>query len=176
MVDHRHAHGHDHAHETAARGPFPGPGHDHAVCAASILDHADAVCAARGARLTPIRRGVLTALAAEHRPLGAYDLIDRLAEGGKRPAPITIYRALDFLLEQGLAHRIESRNAFVACTQTHHRGDLTVFLICDSCGSVGEMPSATVRMTLMAAARAAGFAPTTTVLEIGGTCAHCAAA
>jgi Fur family zinc uptake transcriptional regulator len=174
MADHPHEHGHTHG--AAARLPFPAPGHDHAACAATVLDHAETVCTERGARLTPIRRTVLAALAAEHRPLGAYDLIDRLAEGGKRPAPITVYRALDFLLEQGLAHRIESRNAFIACTQTHHRGDLTVFLICDTCGAVGEMPSATVRMTLMAAARSAGFVPKTPVLEISGTCAHCAAA
>jgi Fur family zinc uptake transcriptional regulator len=167
---------HDHDHRADPRAAFPGPGHDHAACAATTLAHAEAACTARGVRLTPIRRAVLAALAEGHRPVGAYDLIERLADGGKRPAPITVYRALDFLLEQGFVHRIESRNAFVACTQTHHRGDLTVFLICDRCGSVGEVPSATVRMTLMAAARSVGFVPRLPVLEIAGTCAHCAAA
>jgi Fur family zinc uptake transcriptional regulator len=155
---------------------FPDPHHDHGACAATTLRQAEAICEKRGAKLTPVRRQVLEALAAGHKPLGAYDLIDKLADNGKRPAPVTIYRALDFLLDQGLAHRIESRNAYVACTQTHHRGDLTVFLICEQCGSVGEVPSATVRMTLMAAARSAGFTPRAPVLEISGLCAHCNAA
>ena len=66
-----------------------------------------------------MRRRVLEALLASHQPLGAYELIDRLAVRGARPAPITIYRALDFLREQGLVHRIESRNAFIACVHNH---------------------------------------------------------
>ena len=65
-------------------------------------------------------------------------MIDRLAERGGRPAPITIYRALDFLLAQGLVHRIESRNAFVACVHKHDSGDPIVFLLCERCGAVGE--------------------------------------
>ncbi len=89
-------------------------------------------------RLTPIRRRVLEALLASHQPLGAYELIDRLAARGARPAPITIYRALDFLREQGLVHRIESRNAFIACVHNHDSGDPVVFLICEKCGAVGE--------------------------------------
>ena len=66
-----------------------------------------------------MRRQVLEALLASHRPLGAYELIDRLAVRGARPAPITMYRALDFLREQGLVHRIESQNAFIACVHNH---------------------------------------------------------
>ena len=81
---------------------------------------------------------MLEALLASHAPLGAYELIDRLAVRGARPAPITIYRALDFLREQGLVHRIESRNAFIACVQDHGSGDPVVFLICERCGAVGE--------------------------------------
>ena len=106
------------------------------------IAHAEAICAARAERLTPIRRRVLEALLASHAPLGAYELIDRLAERGARPAPITIYRALDFLREQGLVHRIESRNAFIACVQDHGSGDPVVFLICEKCGTVGEAASA----------------------------------
>ncbi|HEV3397502.1 MAG TPA: transcriptional repressor, partial [Xanthobacteraceae bacterium] len=88
---------------------FPAPDHDHGRCSADAMAHAEALCAARRERLTPTRRHVLEALAASHRPLGAYEIIDRLAERGPRPAPITVYRALDFLLAQGLVHRIESR-------------------------------------------------------------------
>jgi Fur family zinc uptake transcriptional regulator len=152
---------------------FPQPGHDHGRCSADAMAHAESLCAARGARLTPIRRQVLETLAARHRPLGAYEIIDQLAERTKRLAPITIYRALDFLVENGLVHRIESRNAFLACINNHQSSDIVVFLICERCGSVGEAPSNSVAETLTAAARAAGFTPHAPVIEISGVCTHC---
>jgi Fur family zinc uptake transcriptional regulator len=152
---------------------FPTPGHDHARCASDAISHAEAICAARKERLTPIRRRVLEALLASHQPLGAYELINRLADDGGRPAPITIYRALDFLREQSLVHRIESRNAFIACVHNHESGDPVVFLICEKCGAVGEAASAAVAETIKTASRAAGFVPKTPVIEISGICAHC---
>ena len=155
---------------------FPAPGHDHDRCATDAIAHAEAICAARKERLTPIRRRVLEALLASHQPLGAYELIDRLADDGPRPAPITIYRALDFLREQGLVHRIESRNAFIACVHNHDSGDPVVFLICEKCGAVGEAASAAVAETIRNASRTAGFTPKTPVIEISGICAHCKAA
>ena len=112
------------ARKTHSHAAFPTPGHDHERCASDAIAHAEAICAARKERLTPIRRRVLEALLASHQPLGAYELIDRLAVRGARPAPITIYRALDFLREQGLVHRIESRNAFIACVQNHPMASL----------------------------------------------------
>ena len=87
------------------------------------IAHAEAQCAARAQRLTPIRRQVLETLLASHNPLGAYEIIDRLADKAARPAPITVYRALDFLRDNGLVHRIESRNAFVACVHNHAGDD-----------------------------------------------------
>jgi Fur family zinc uptake transcriptional regulator len=164
------------AKKTHAHAPFPTPDHDHDRCATDAIAHAEAICAARKERLTPIRRRVLEALLASHQPLGAYELIDRLADDGGRPAPITIYRALDFLREQGLVHRIESRNAFIACVHNHDSGDPVVFLICETCGAVGEAASAAVAETIKNASRAAGFTPKTPVIEISGTCAHCKAA
>ena len=116
---------------------------------------------------------VLEVLLGSHKPLGAYEIMDRAAAGGGRPAPITIYRALDFLRDNGLVHRIESRNAFVACVNNHAAGDLVVFLICEHCGAVGEAQSAAVADQLRSAARAAGFAPKAPVIEISGVCAHC---
>jgi Fur family zinc uptake transcriptional regulator len=130
-------------------------------------------CGERGQRLTPIRRDVLVALLASHRPLGAYEIMDRLAPEGPRPAPITVYRALEFLRENGLVHRIESRNAFVACVHAHAAGELVVFLICERCGTVGEAPSDEVAVKLRSAARAAGFTPKSPVIEISGICTHC---
>lgn len=155
------------------KAAFPAPGHDHARCSSEALAHAETLCAARSERLTPIRRQVLESLLSTHRPLGAYELIDRLAERGGRPAPITIYRALDFLLVQGLVHRIESRNAFVACIHAHRTGDPVVFLLCDRCGAVGEVHSAAAANALKAAARAAGFTPKTPVIEVAGVCTNC---
>ncbi len=159
-----------------ARAVFPAPGHDHGRCTSDAITHAEAICVARSERLTPIRRRVLEALLASHAPLGAYELMDRLAIQGARPAPITIYRALDFLREQGLVHRIESRNAFIACVRHHASGDPVVFLICEQCGTVGEAASAAVADTIKTASRAAGFTPKTPVIEISGICAHCKAA
>ena len=155
---------------------FHAPGHDHDRCTADALAHAETLCAARAQRLTPLRRQVLEVLLESHKPLGAYEIIDRAAATGSRPAPITIYRALDFLREQGLAHRIESRNAFIACGQNHNSGDPVVFLICEKCGAVGEAASAAVADTIKTASRAAGFTPKTPVIEISGTCAHCKSA
>jgi Fur family zinc uptake transcriptional regulator len=152
---------------------FHAPGHDHDRCTADALAHAEALCQRRAQRLTPIRRRVLEVLLETHKPLGAYEIIEHAAAEGSRPAPITIYRALDFLRENGLVHRIESRNAFMACVGHHERDDLIVFLICDHCGTVGEASSAAVAEQLRKAAGAAGFAPKTPVIEIGGVCAHC---
>ena len=152
---------------------FHAPDHDHARCTADALKHAETLCTQRAQRLTPIRRQVLELLLESHKPLGAYEIMDRAAAGGGRPAPITIYRALDFLRENGLVHRIESRNAFVACVNNHESDDLVVFLICEHCGAVGEAQSAAVADQLKAAARSAGFTPKAPVIEIGGVCAHC---
>jgi Fur family transcriptional regulator, zinc uptake regulator len=114
---------------------------------------AEALCAQRGQRLTPIRRKVLAALLGTHKPLGAYEIIERLALTGPRLAPITTYRALEFLRENGLVHRIESRNAFVACVHNHAASALVVFLICERCGAVGEASSEQVSAKLTSALR-----------------------
>jgi Fur family transcriptional regulator, zinc uptake regulator len=155
---------------------FPAPDHDHDRCSADAMAHAEALCAARGQRLTPLRRQVLETLAESHKTLGAYEIMDRMAQQGPRPAPITVYRALDFLVENGLVHRIESRNAFLACIGEHEAGaGTTVFLICERCGAVGEANSKAVADTLQNAARVAGFTPKARVIEVTGVCAHCGA-
>jgi Fur family transcriptional regulator, zinc uptake regulator len=151
---------------------FPAPDHDHASCTNAAIAHAEDLCAARSQRLTPMRRQVLEALLASHKPLGAYEIMDRLASNG-RLAPITVYRALDFLRDNGLVHRIESRNAFVACVHEHAGADPIVFLICERCGAVGEAPSDMVAEAVKASCRAVGFAPKSPVLEIAGICSHC---
>ena len=154
---------------------FPTPDHDHGRCSADALARAEELCVQRGERLTPMRRHVLEVLAASHKPLGAYEIIDQVAARGPRPAPITIYRALDFLTAQGFVHRIESRNAFLACINNHADGAPVVFLLCEKCGAVGEAASNAVAESVNAAAKSAGFTPKSPVIEITGVCAHCAA-
>jgi Fur family transcriptional regulator, zinc uptake regulator len=155
------------------RAIFPAPDHDHEQCTSDAIAYAEAQCSARAQRLTPIRRRVLEALLASHIPLGAYEIIERLASKNGRPAPITVYRALDFLRDNGLIHRIESRNAFVACGHNHGGDDLVVFLICERCGAVGEAPGGAVAEALKASSRAAGFSPKSPLIEIVGICSHC---
>ncbi len=155
---------------------FPAPDHDHARCTAEAIGHAEKLCAARGERLTPLRRKVLEVLAASHKPLGAYEVIERMAGKSGRPAPITVYRALDFLMHNGFVHRIESRNAFLACIGNHEARAPVVFLICECCGAVGEAPASAVGEALARAAKGAGFEPKLSVVEITGVCSHCRAA
>jgi len=151
---------------------FPAPNHDHQRCTRTAIAHAEELCAARSQRLTPMRRQVLEVLLSSHKPLGAYEIMEHLAGNG-RPAPITIYRALDFLRDNCLVHRIESRNAFVACVHNHAGLDPVVFLICERCGAVGEAPGGAVAEALKSSARAAGFTPKSPVIEIEGICSHC---
>jgi Fur family zinc uptake transcriptional regulator len=158
---------------TLTRPTFPAPDHDHDRCTAEGLLHAEQVCGLRGQRFTSIRRSVLRALLSSHRPLGAYEVIDEVAKSMPRPAPITVYRALDFLMENGLVHRIESRNAYLACAHDHDAAALVAFLICNGCGSVGEIPAAPLAQDINNAARASGFVPALSVVEITGVCAHC---
>ncbi len=161
---------------TMSKPVFPTPDHDHGRCAADAIAHAEQVCEGRAQKLTPIRRAVLEALLSSHRPLGAYEVIDQLAARRARPAPITIYRALEFLMANGLVHRIESRNAYLACAHDHDAASMVAFLICERCGSVGEIVAGAATQSLNDAARRTGFAPKLSVVEITGICAHCQAA
>ena len=144
--------------------------HDHAHCSAAALARAETLLGQ--ARLTPVRRRVLEILLEGHRALGAYDVLSRLAAEGFGNQPPVAYRALDFLVEQGLAHRIRRLNAFVACMHPGEDHD-PVFMICDSCQTLAEAPSAPVHQALSAAAAAAGFAISRANVEIAGTCAAC---
>lgn len=133
----------------------------------------EAHCAARRVRLTSLRRNVMQILADSHVPLGAYEIVERLAAAGEKAPPMSVYRALEFLVAEGLAHRIESRNAYLACGHPHEADDVVVFLICEACGLTREVASHAIGRDLAWAARAAGFAPRQRVLEVAGTCARC---
>jgi len=128
-------------------------------------------------RLTPPRRRALAILKEANRPIGAYEMIELMADGkGKRPAPISVYRALAYLLDHGLAHRLASQNAFVVCGHAHGAEEPVLFLICERCGEVKEATSTALSKSLAALATEAGFAPRSRVIEIAGRCQRCAAA
>jgi Fur family zinc uptake transcriptional regulator len=127
--------------------------------------------------LTPARRAALDILAKANRPVGAYEMIELMAEEqGKRPAPISVYRALGYLLDHGLAHRLASCNAFVACGHAHEAGEPVIFLICEACGEVKEATSPDLARELASLSAAARFQPRTRVMEIAGHCERCAQA
>jgi Fur family zinc uptake transcriptional regulator len=148
--------------------------HDHFACIAKSLAAVDTCCGSKGLRLTPVRRRVLEILLAQHRAMGAYDILEILSAEGLGSQPPVVYRALEFLVNNGFAHRIEGLNAFVACSlpgQSH----APAFLICRSCEAVSEATSDPTRGTLGAAASTAGFVIENTVVEARGLCPRCAA-
>lgn len=146
--------------------------HDHAHCAADALARADALAAERGVRLTPVRRRVLEILLEEHRAMGAYDVLNRLAAEGFGNQPPVAYRALDFLEEQGFAHRVRRLNAFAACM---HPGEAhsPAFLICRACDKLAEAPAAPIRAALEAAGVEIGFTVEGSSVEALGLCPDC---
>ena len=158
-----------------SRRAFPTPDHDHGQCAASALASAETLCAARGARLTAVRRKVLELVWQSHAPVGAYDLLARLNRGGGRVAPIAVYRALDFLMAQGLVHRIASLNAYIGCSHAGH-DHAAQFLICKGCGSAAELESPALRRALAKAVAGRGFTIDHEIVEISGLCPHCKSA
>ena len=154
---------------------FLDPHHDHTHCTADLIARAERTCERRGSKLTGQRREILSSVAQSHSAVGAYDIIERMAKHGPRPAPITVYRALDFLLAHGLVHKIESRNAFVACSHSHE-GQPAALLICQTCGTVAELDVPEIFERIVQRAKAQKFSPAHTVIEMSGTCGSCARA
>lgn len=151
---------------------MPFQSHDHHACADSALAEAERLVKARGARLTPVRRRTLEILLESHRAMGAYDVLDRLAAEGYGRQPPVAYRALEFLVDQGLAHRVQLLNAFAACMDPAHDHQ-PAFLICRSCNRIAEAPAETVRTALQAAVAETGFAVERLSVEATGLCPAC---
>lgn len=146
--------------------------HDHDACVAGALKAAETLCARRGARLTALRRRVLELVWTSHRAVKAYDLLDRLSADAGTAKPPTVYRALDFLLEHGLIHRIESLNAYVGCPSPQE-GHASQFLICRRCETVIELDGGRIGSAVADAARRHGFAVARQTVEVHGHCARC---
>lgn len=147
--------------------------HDHRSCLHTALERAETAFHGRGLKLTPLRRQVFEEIAGSHDAIGAYDVLDSLIrKTGERMAPISVYRAIDALLDVGVIHRLESKNAFFAC-HTPHAGKRHIALVCDDCGFVTEIDGTSVFAAVDAAASRASFAVNRSVVEVSGTCASC---
>jgi Fur family transcriptional regulator, zinc uptake regulator len=141
---------------------------------ADLIKEVEKACIERGLRLTPLRADVLLLVAGSSCPVKAYDVLERIRESAAITAPPTVYRSLDFLLEHGFIHKLESLNAYVACQapQTIHTG---TFLICDHCHAAIELLDERVDHLLRRRARTTGFTPHAgnQTLEIHGACRAC---
>ena len=151
---------------------FPSASHDHDDCVASAIATAENLCRERGLRFTALRERVLTLVWDSHKPVGAYDILEKLSEEGKRAAPPTVYRALDFLIEAGLVHRLDSLNAYIGCPdpERSHSGQ---FLICRQCRTVAELDDPDIDDLVGAKAAQFGFTAVHQMLEIQGVCSNC---
>lgn len=148
------------------------PEHDHNGCIEQALEDARTLCKERGIRFTPIRELVLKTIWKSHKPLGAYELLPELAAAGFNSAPPTVYRALDFLQEQGLVHRIALLNAFIGCPHPNeqHEGS---FLICRVCNNAVEIETKHVSQAIQQQADNYGFKPEKQSIEVLGICPSC---
>ncbi len=153
----------------------------------ALLQRAENICNARGARLTDLRRLILGYILEANAPVGAYDLLERVRDARFNGAPPTVYRTLDFLLAHGLIHRLERLSAFVGCIANNADGGegtgdpgdhahSAQFLICRQCGRVVELEDAAVIASLANAAHRVGFTVGTATVEAEGVCEHCAIA
>lgn len=146
--------------------------HDHQHCIDTAIEAAARLCTERGIRFTKIRRRVLTLIWSGHKPVGAYAILEALKSEYPRAAPPTVYRALDFLIELGLIHRIESMNAFVGCTHPDER-HYGQFLICEKCGAAAELDDPKINEAVQEGAGALGFLAQRQMIEVTGLCPDC---
>ncbi len=159
--------GHDHDHDHACTDPS-----HHVHDAEAFVRAVEQACETRGLRLTPLRAQVLGLVAAAGKPVKAYDLLDSMKSASGSIAPPTVYRALDFLLEQGFIHRLASVNAFVSCHHPQVRHSVP-FLICDNCQNAVELEDERIATLLESQASSLGFSTRAQVLEVHGLCAAC---
>jgi Fur family zinc uptake transcriptional regulator len=146
--------------------------HDHTCCINHALESAQTICQAKNIRLTPIRQRIFELIWSNHKTVGAYELLATLQQEDPKAKPVTIYRALDFLLEAGLIHKVASLNAFIGCSnpQTAHN---SVLLICDDCHDAKEVAAQEVYEAICEIGKNNAFHPQKLTLELHGVCDDC---
>jgi Fur family transcriptional regulator, zinc uptake regulator len=143
---------------------------------AKAVERANQAFGEKNLRFTKLRQDVFQEIASTYASIGAYDILARLAEKGTRLAPISVYRAIDALLEAGVIHRLESKNAFFACRRLDHTaGRRPIFLSCEKCNAVQEVDSEGIFDTIDRLSRGASFQPRVKFVEVSGLCRSCAA-
>ncbi len=152
--------------------PFKPDNHAHGECLKSALDAAKLQCTNKGMRLTPLRQRVLELVWQNHEPVKAYDILDALKQEKASSAPPTVYRALDFLQQQGLVHKIESLNAYIGCGHPFESHS-SQFFICQRCGSVAELDDTNVNRLIDSIANELKFTIEHEHIEIKGHCQNC---
>ncbi len=146
--------------------------HSHRKCIAEAMKNAESVCTKNRCRFTPIRRKVFELVWKSHQPIKAYNILTELSSEDFIEKPPTVYRALEFLLENNLIHRIESQNAYIGCTVNHKHFD-SKFIICDECHEVEELAEPKLNRALTEVCKKEGFTPNLVNVEIHGTCTQC---
>jgi Fur family zinc uptake transcriptional regulator len=146
--------------------------HNHQLCMTQTLLSAETICMDKGVRLTAIRRRILELICSSHKAIGAYELLDLFREEDSKAKPVTIYRALDFLMDVGLVHKIESLNAFIGCLQAETKHQ-SIILICDNCKNAFELDATSVYQTIFAMSKKIQFSPTSLTIELHGLCFSC---
>ena len=149
--------------------------HDHARCIQRAVATAEKVCAARRVNLTPLRKRIFEIVWRQHEPIGAYEILAELSRDREKAAPPTVYRALEFLQDAGLVHRLDTLNAFLGCDrpEDEHAGQ---FLVCSLCRRVAEIEDSVLNRALQDRARTLGFRLEASAVEIKAVCTRCAAA
>lgn len=147
--------------------------HDHQRCLGAALSQAQHLCESHNTKLTPLRESVLRIIWQSHKPIGAYQIIQLLSrQQDKQVMPPTVYRTLDFLLGQGLIHRINSLNAFIGCPFPNAEHS-NMFMLCKSCGSVAECSTLAVDRAISETAARSGFNIDAHSIEVLGLCPQC---
>jgi Fur family zinc uptake transcriptional regulator len=149
------------------------PSHDHHGCRQAAVRTAELLCQQRGVRFTEIRKQILELIWESHRAVKAYDLLDKVKLKSSSAKPTTVYRALDFLLEQGLIHKVESLNAYIGCSHADRKHE-QLLLTCTQCHEVEERTGEHVMDAITRELRQAGFVHQYKAVEIHGLCAKCA--
>lgn len=146
--------------------------HNHSHCVERALAAAEEVCARKAANLTPLRRRVLEIVWQQHEPIGAYQILAELAKDRDKAAPPSVYRALEFLQQVGLVHRLDALNAFLGCDrpQTDHAAQ---FVVCSKCHRTSEIADPVLTRSLSERLRSLGYRPEDSAIEIKAVCSRC---
>lgn len=146
--------------------------HNHSTCMQHAIEAAEKICNDKGVRLTAIRKRILELICTSHKAIGAYELLDLFKQEDAKAKPVTIYRALDFLMDVGLVHKVESLNAFIGCLQSEKQHQ-TAILICDNCKNAYEVDATIVYENLLNISQDLQFKTQKLTIELCGLCVNC---